>query len=217
MPCQHMSFIFQVYKWIHNEDYDGKYFSISRSTGSHALLSLQIIPCPQDIALDHKWTKSQSSPLMQTAPKHFLLSSPWSSCFSFQKIPSFGVFFLQKAWLIPKSWARIVSWAQAPRHLLKLKSNCFFHGSKQFQRNQGTKTCLFYYFFLGGGLFNLRCILTSWSDQWKDMRGKDEDGWTWDLYLGKFQNQTCPRKEMTKYILFLCSTNQGPAPPFWIK
>ena len=94
MPCQHMSFIFQVYKWMHNEDYDGKYFSISRSTGSHALLSLQIIPCPQDISLDHKWTKSQSSPLMQTVPQHFLLSSQWNFCFSFQNIPSFAVFFL---------------------------------------------------------------------------------------------------------------------------
>lgn len=101
-----------------------------------------------------------------------------------------------------------------PEAFVETKRQLFFPRI-QTVRKKPTNENLF--FFLWGGLFNLRCILTSWSDQWKDMRGKDEDGWTWDLYLGKFQNQTCPQKQMTKYILFLCSTNQGPAPPFWIK
>lgn len=66
-----------------------------------------------------------------------------------KKSPPLRCFFsMRKAWLIPKSWARIVSWAQTPRHLLKPKGNCFFHGSKQFERNQRTKTC---FFFCGGG------------------------------------------------------------------
>ena len=66
---------------------------------------------------------------------------------------------MRKAWLIPKSWARIVSWAQTPRHLLKLKGNCFFHGSKQFERNQRTKTC---FFFWGGGGRGCLILGASW-------------------------------------------------------